>query len=132
MLEWNDKYATGVEKIDEQHRRLFKMINDFEVLVRNNTAKDRFVGALKFLGNYTTAHFAYEEGCMQRMECSVACANKKAHAKFLEAFQGFVARFNSEGYSDALANELLETAQAWLVQHICGIDTRMKHCASVS
>lgn len=131
MIEWDDKFATGVEKIDEQHKKLFKMLNDFETLVQSGDAEARFEDALKFLGNYTKVHFGCEEICMQQMACPVLEVNKKAHASFLAVFEGFMDRFKSEGYSDALANELLRTAQGWLVKHICGVDVKMNACASV-
>lgn len=131
MLEWKDSYATGVAKVDEQHQKLFKMVNEFEDLVRTKQAVNRFEDALKFLGNYVTVHFSCEEGCMAQMKCPAAAQNKAAHEKFLQVFQGFVGRFKSEGYSDALAKELLQTVQQWLIQHICGIDTRLNKCVTV-
>lgn len=131
MLQWKDSYSTGVQKIDDQHQKLFKMVNEFEELVRTKKAADRFEDALKFLGNYVTVHFSCEEGCMTQMKCPAAAQNKKAHAEFLEVFQSFVKKFKAKGYSDSLANELLHTVQQWLIQHICGVDSRLNACASV-
>ncbi len=30
-MEWSEKYSTGVERIDEHHRMLFKMAADYRV-----------------------------------------------------------------------------------------------------
>ena len=128
MLEWNDWYATGVEKIDRQHKRLFKIINDLEEAVLGETAEATFEEALKFLGNYVASHFSCEESCMHKMRCPVAETNKDAHTKFLQVYESFVNRFQSDGYSNAIAKELLNMTQDWLIEHICGVDIRMQSC----
>lgn len=129
MLKWNDTYATGNQGVDDQHKKLFEMVNNFEAAVRNKTAEASINETLQFLGSYVKTHFNFEEGCMDQAKCPAAADNKKAHAEFLGVYTQFANRFKTEGYSDALANELLKTAQGWLVKHICGIDIRLKHCA---
>lgn len=128
MVEWKSDYATGVRDVDEQHQKLFMMVNDFEQSVRTNQAESSFEGALKFLANYVAVHFKCEEGCMAAMRCPSAAANKEAHAQFLRVFRNFVKRLKTEGYSKALASELLQTMQQWLIGHICGVDLRLKQC----
>lgn len=130
MLKWNDTYSTGNAEVDEQHKKLFEMVNNFETAVRNKTAEATAGETLKFLGSYVQKHFNFEEGCMEKAKCPVAADNKKAHAEFLGAYTQFSKRFASEGYSDALANELLKVAQSWLIKHICGVDIHLKHCVN--
>ncbi len=131
MLDWIEKYATGSGKVDDQHKKLFNMVNDFEELVRNKTAKDRFCEALRFLGDYVTIHFKTEEAIMDEFACPAADDNKKAHAEFRQVFEGFLNRAETEGYSDKLAKDLLRTLQKWLIQHICGVDIRLRrYCPS--
>lgn len=131
MIEWKSSFASGVREVDEQHQKLFKMINEFETLVLNKQAETRFENALKFLGNYVSVHFTCEEGCMARMKCPAAAVNKLAHTQFLAVFQDFVSRFKTKGYSEGLAKELLQCVQSWLIKHICGVDAKLKHCAGV-
>lgn len=129
MLKWNDTFLTKQPEVDAQHQKLFDIINGFEAAVRNKTAEATIGETLKFLGNYVKTHFTFEEGCMDRMKCPAAAENKAAHAEFLKVYQTFSQRFQTEGYSEALANELLKTAQGWLVKHICGVDVKLKNCA---
>ena len=37
MIEWNDKYSVNISLIDEQHKKLFEIIN--KAIVAKNTVK---------------------------------------------------------------------------------------------
>ncbi len=127
-LEWADTYATGVEEIDVQHRKLFKMINELGDAIKAGQAVEAAPQALKFLGDYVKTHFGYEEDCMHRMKCPVAHKNKEAHENFLKLFTKYNNRFKEEGYKEEVVIELHTIAVDWLVKHICGVDVNMKHC----
>ncbi len=131
MLEWNDRYATGDALVDDQHKKIFQIVNKFEEQVKAGTAEENIENTLKFLGTYVQTHFSYEEGCMNKHKCPVAEQNKQAHAQFLQDYATFQARFSSEGYTDILARTLLKITQEWLLKHICGIDVHLKHCLSL-
>jgi len=128
MLQWNEQYATGFQTVDRQHQELFKMVNSLEVSIREGHAQNAFADTLKFLGNYVQKHFDHEEECMHQVNCPSAQQNKDAHKQFLEIYGQYVGQFNKQGYSDALAKQLHQTAQKWLVKHICSVDFRLKFC----
>jgi len=128
MLEWKEHFSTQDDQVDDQHKKLFKLVNDFEQQVRDDQARSGYREVLEFLGDYAKVHFADEERIMEEKKCSIAQENKEAHDQFLNAYSGFVNRFQTEGYSEPLANELLKTTQDWLVKHICGVDVRLRHC----
>ena len=128
MLQWNERFATGFHSVDLQHQELFKMVNGLETSIREGKAKEAFAETLTFLGNYVQKHFNEEEACMHAVNCPSAQQNEEAHKEFLSVYGGFVSRFNKEGYTDAMARELHDTAQKWLVKHICSIDNRLKFC----
>ena len=127
MLEWKDHLSTTIDDVDEQHKKLFKMINDFEQQVRDDRARSGYKDVLEFLGDYVKVHFAAEEKIMEEKQCPTAQESKEAHSKFLNVYSDFVNRFQTEGYSEPLAKELLKTTQDWLVKHICGIDVRLRY-----
>lgn len=128
MLHWNNMYETGVQGVDNQHKKLFDMINAFDESIREKKAESTIHETLSFLGNYVKTHFTFEEKCMEEMKCPVAEKNLQAHEAFLQTYTQFADRFRAEGYSDALATELHKTAETWLVKHICGVDVHMKFC----
>ncbi len=127
-LEWANIYATGVEEIDVQHRKLFKMINELGDAIKAGQGSEAAPQALKFLGDYVKTHFGYEEECMHKLKCPVAGKNKEAHESFLKLFTKYNDRFRAEGYKEDVVVELHTIAVDWLVKHICGVDVNMKHC----
>ncbi len=128
MLQWNSMYETGVREVDNQHKKLFDMINAFDKSIREKKAESTIHETLSFLGDYVKTHFNFEEKCMEEMKCPVAAKNVQAHTSFLQTYSQFAERFRTEGYSDELAKELHKTAEAWLVKHICGVDVHLKFC----
>lgn len=128
MIKWNDVFTTKNDSIDDQHKKLFEMINDFEKMVREGQAEKGAAEALEFLGKYVQYHFSFEEKLMDEKQCPSAEENKESHAKFLNVYAEFQQRFEKDGYNDAWALELLKTIQDWLIHHICGIDVQLKYC----
>jgi len=65
MLNWNEKFETGHELIDTQHRMLISYINRLEVMagITNPSAVDieLFSRFIEFLESYILTHFT-EEG----------------------------------------------------------------------
>lgn len=123
---WEQKYATGEERVDKQHKNLFEFINKLETQMQQATLDQAAVQAIiQFLATYARTHFVYEELCMHRLKCPVAQQNQNAHDKFLELFAGIQERFKREGASRALVEDVYNVATNWLVNHICKIDMKL-------
>ena len=128
---WSDQYATGVEDIDNQHKKLFELINQIEdELDRTELDERRVKRIITFLGLYTKSHFGYEEDCMFRHKCPLYTKNKDAHTKFLDFYKDVKKESEEEGVSKSLLKKLHDTAENWLVNHIGKIDTHLRDCLS--
>lgn len=67
MIKWQDKFNTGVENLDAQHRRLFAIANEAYGLLKNDLRVDKYddiVAILTELRDYTQYHFQTEEEYM--------------------------------------------------------------------
>lgn len=132
MLIWNEQFATGLETIDKQHRRLIDHINRLEELlnVSQPTREEiEFAHSLiRFLESYADTHFKFEENCMVRYRCPAHARNKLAHAQFLEFFGRFKEEFKTKGFQVAAFRELHQTISSWITGHILRIDTQLKPC----
>jgi hemerythrin-like metal-binding protein len=127
-MKWKDEYVTGIQRIDRQHRSLFRTVDDFRDALDEGRGERIYSTLLEFLGAYCESHFSFEEKCMTKYECPVARKNKEEHSVFLEVFRGFQQRYESNGYLVADARELVQTVDRWLDEHICRIDTHLKNC----
>lgn len=68
MVQWSEEYVIGIEKIDEQHKRLFEIANEAYKLLKDQfliDKYDRIVAIIKELKDYTKYHFQYEEEYMK-------------------------------------------------------------------
>jgi hemerythrin len=127
-LKWKDEYATDVEKIDNQHKMIFKMSEDFRGALDDGAGGAVYAGLLESLQIYCEGHFGFEEKCMDNYHCPVANENKAAHALFLTVLNQFAERYGKAGFQRTDAFELIDLIDSWLSEHICRIDIHLKNC----
>ena len=127
-FQWDEKYSTGNDEIDKQHKQIFAYLDDLEEHIENGASQKWVENFMTSLGLYTRSHFCFEEICMRRAKCAVASQNKVQHGKLLAAFSAAQQRFEREGVSDELLQQLRTFLTSWLVNHIMKIDTHLKDC----
>jgi len=125
-MKWSENYATGIHRIDQQHKMLFKMAEDFSDALDNGQGERVYASYLESLDIYARSHFRYEEGCMDRCKCPVAEGNKTAHDRFMAMLIQFRQKYGSGGYVMTDARDLTNAIEAWLADHICKIDVKLR------
>lgn len=73
------RMATGVQEVDEQHKELIRHFNEFHEAMTNGKVQSTAISLLSFLAEYTETHFTCEEACMNRYKCPAAATNLAAH-----------------------------------------------------
>ncbi len=127
-MKWSEDYATGVQRIDDQHKWFFKMTEDSRASLDKGTGEKTYSLLLDVLDRYAKAHFEFEERCMDEYRCPVAQENRDAHVRFREILYGFRQRYAVSGFDPADARKLIDTIDRWLDDHICLIDVHLKQC----
>ena len=125
-MEWSERFETGVQRIDDQHRMLFKMTGDFRAALDEGKGKAVYDILLESLDLYARGHFAFEEDCMFRHQCPAAQRNQTAHRRFIAIVADYQAKYDVSGFSRLDARSLLDTLDEWLSNHICRIDVQLK------
>ncbi len=126
-LVWSEsKFATGVEEIDAQHRRMFDIANCLLDAAREGRPQEDIEKILDVLAGHAVAPFACEEDIMERRKCSSCAANKLAHRWFLSDFVELRHRFDTEGVTPGFIDEFEEKVCAWLTSHLLAIDTSLR------
>lgn len=123
LFEWDDKYSVGVRGIDDQHKKLFDIINDLHWAKSNNVGRSFISDILNRLVVYTVAHFSVEEELMLRYRYSEYQRHKTAHERFKEKVEHFITDYN-DGKAEITA-EILEFLIKWLQVHTTGEDRKM-------
>ena len=121
-VEWNSYLSVGVERIDDQHKEIFRQVNGFIDAINQGNGTTQVLEVLTFLTNYTVTHFHDEEEIMEETDYPRTEPHRKEHEKFCMDVQLLKQRITTEGTTKM---NILKTSQAlisWLVQHILATD----------
>jgi hemerythrin len=118
VIAWSDSYNIGDVEIDEQHKYLFRVVNDF----LNAKDKVELTECVIHLYKYTRNHFAYEEELMRRVNFK----EYDAHVQMHEQLASRLATLGWHISNDTLDMQELETfIRDWALCHITKADARL-------
>lgn len=117
---WNESYSVGIGVIDEQHKKLIKIINELYDAQKIGTTQILIGEVLSKLTDYTIYHFQMEEEMQSKYRFPNLNEHKEEHA-------GFVAKLNelkkdSEKKNLLLSLKTLDFLKDWTITHILGSD----------
>lgn len=125
LLRWRDSLALNVPMIDNDHKRLFELLNRVRFLEFAGDDAGAVADALSELLLYTQTHFRREERLMELGNYPGIEAHRRAHRKFTEGVTEIAARFRA--HPKALrVHEIYEMLANWLVDHVLGSDMQIK------
>lgn len=123
MYQFTEDCLTGVKIIDEEHRRLFQMINEaFGMLQDSSAAALGAKNLIIALKKYAATHFIHEEAYMDEIKDPELPRQKKEHAQFKEKVNSFDLENLDEESGKQVLEEMLEYLSRWLYGHILGSD----------
>jgi len=111
---WTADLDTGIDVIDQQHRRLVGFINDLESAHqrRDTTGVGQVLDALV---DYTRSHFAFEESLQEAAGYAYCRPHKHVHTLFVRRADEYVSRHRG---GEDVADELHALLSKWLINHI--------------
>lgn len=123
QYQFTEDCKIGIEQIDEEHRRLFSMVNEaMEALQLSNVEEKAVVELILNLRNYAVVHFRHEEEYMEKTNDPELSRQKKEHEAFREKVNG-ISLESLTGEAGRIAlEELLVYLSRWLYHHILGSD----------
>jgi len=133
MYEFTEDCMIHVEEIDNEHRRLFQMINEAIELVSNTDDVRAIASSLiKNLKDYAATHFAHEEAYMESLNDPELADQKREHAAFTQKVNAFEPDTSSPQALKASVQELLEYLVHWLYHHILSSDIMIGRISAAS
>jgi len=115
-LEWNERLATGLELIDEQHKTLFAISNDLLAAIGRNEGEAALADIFNRLKEYTRYHFKAEEALMAEMDYPHRSRHAEEHALLLARVDALW-RLISNGETISARNVSFFLSD-WIVSHI--------------
>lgn len=120
QVQWRDEYSVGITHIDNDHKKLISLLNQFSIAYDYAMSETFEKEALEELISYTKYHFEREEKLMSENDYPDFEAHKAQHEQMIAQVDEFVQLYNEKGH-DAL-NEIVEFLTCWLINHINGTD----------
>lgn len=113
-IEWTSDLDTGIQVIDNQHKRIVEYINKLDD-TRVSHDLEQISLVLNELVDYTLSHFTFEESLMEEAGYPFIRGHKRVHQLFVKRVGDYVQRFKM---GEDITDELLNTLKAWLINHI--------------
>ncbi|MCI8578095.1 MAG: bacteriohemerythrin [Lachnospiraceae bacterium] len=119
QLVWKDEFNIGVKIIDEEHQRLFKLINRLFSLVREEHKSARACQeGIKYFKAHAVKHFEDEETYMELIGYEDLETHRRVHKNFREdTLPALERELENSDYSHEAVIHFLAVCAGWLIGH---------------
>ncbi|MCS7238261.1 MAG: bacteriohemerythrin [Thermoguttaceae bacterium] len=119
---WSDQYSVGIVRLDDQHRKIFQMLNTLRQAMLDKKSDQVLAGIVNDLVQYAKTHFASEEAYFQMYAYPERDAHKQEHEEFtrkVRQFQEDLAKGRA-----TLTLDVLKFLSDWVKNHVLGSDKK--------
>ena len=130
IFPWNKNFETGVDHIDEQHKKLVEILNRLAVNLAHRSSTIILDSVFNELVEYTDYHFKSEENYWQEhlADDPWSIQHHKTHNSFIERVLQ-IKNQKTDKNSDQIVQEIVAFLSHWLAYHILDTDKRMAYVA---
>ena len=118
-LEWQERYNIGVDIIDKEHKKLFKIINKLFAFGEDEE-KSQWVcqEGIKYFKDHAVKHFADEEAYMESIHYKGLQMHKRIHSDFRDKTLPLLQKeLEDSEYSEESVSHFLGVCTGWLLGH---------------
>lgn len=116
LINWKKKYSMGVEALDNQHKALIGILNDFHAAMLKGQGENIAGQLLLRLKNYTREHFPAEERLLESVKFPELAQHRAYHRGLMEKLEEFTARHEKGDYGMYIS--LLHFIRDWQTRHL--------------
>jgi len=116
LVEWQDSYSVGNEKLDQQHQRLVGLINQLGEAMNTGAERETLMKILNSLAGYTKTHFGEEERLMRERSYPKLAEHHEEHVVLNRQLADFYRDFYMT--SRPQTAEVMNFLKGWLYGHI--------------
>ena len=113
---WSDELSVNNKFIDDDHKKLITMVNNFHDAMEQGKGNDVIGKVLNNLVIYTKEHFKREETEMQRIKYPRFLTHKQEHDKLIKEVAELQSSFSSG--KAMLTITVSKFLRDWLLTHI--------------
>ncbi len=123
LIQWNKEYSVGVTKLDNQHKKIIKILN--QLIGQQFQAKDEqaIEEILDSLQDYMKEHFRTEEEYMLQRDYSGYEEQRREHNQFIDRMYEAQKEFTKDGRLTSL--NLFNFVWDWFSHHVLAVDKKL-------
>ena len=126
MIEWDDKYSVNISLIDEQHKKLFELINKAGIEKKFGNNPKEILAILDQMTEYAYEHFETEENYMKEFNYPGYESHREEHINLANTTADYTNRVIGGEYQ--IIDEILEYLMQWVDNHIQVTDKKYIDC----
>ena len=116
IFTWNNQYSVKVHELDNQHKKLFDLINQLYDAMGQGKGKEIVGPILDGLINYTKSHFSTEERILSTHNYPDLAHHRQEHDLFVKKVFELQAQYKSGQL--VMSVNILSFMKDWLTNHI--------------
>ncbi len=123
LMSWDDaRFSVKSEEVDNQHKKLVDMLNEFYSAFKEGNARNVLQEILARMVAYTVYHFGTEENYLTKYNTENCKLHIAEHKDFVSKVGDFLLAF--EQNKTTVTYEVMKFLKDWLINHIEGSDMR--------
>lgn len=126
IFPWHENFATGIDKVDRQHKKLVNILNQLAAHLANRSLPNTLNNYFDELASYADYHFKSEEAVwatkLQNDDWFIE--HQKTHQSFIYKVVA-LRKEEQEKSLDEVLQDVVSFLSKWLAHHILDSDKRM-------
>ncbi len=119
-INWNDSMSVKIGSIDDQHKKLIEMINDFYDNISKRSNDELILKLVGGMKTYTAMHFTTEEKYMKLYKYPNYEQHKKEHEDFIAKVNALEEKIKKG--KTIVSFEITNFIKDWIKKHIQDTD----------
>ncbi len=128
LIEWDQSFDVGVNLINNQHKRLFFLLDELNEAKEKNDTKKVLDNVIQELMFYVDFHFKTEEKYFKEFQYENAEEHIKQHKNFENKAKDFYKKYSEDKEEAKISDEIINFLKDWLVNHIKIVDKAYRKC----
>ena len=124
-IKWDESLLLGNADIDEHHRQIFVHFEKLSLACIEGQSEDVLKELLKYLDDYTSQHFLYEEAVMAQHNYPRLQEQKAQHTHFRQIVKELQEMDIKDTGVQQLSLAIYRRLTLWFTQHIKQLDQDM-------
>jgi hemerythrin len=122
LFTWNDSYSVSVKSMDDQHKKIFALINQLHDAMSAGKGKLAVGPVLNEMLDYTRTHFTAEEKVLEKLAYPGLPEQKKEHAIYIAKIVEMQKKLDAGSLTVSI--EASQFLRDWLTNHIMVVDKK--------